>query len=209
MHCCPSDHRASVALEECKRKATSGIDASALFSIGLSRARDHNLRKFALLNAIFVDRDLDLAYLPDKIWVKKPPFGSTTDSDSSLCQLWFRSFSKMLRAPVPAFNRDSGGIGKVCLWRRSLFEVVPERVGVREVAGCVHVGTGPAKRHCRKVYGSGGGTIPGWQDPFVRFQLTDLVIVTSCLGRGGHNQNKVFGCSQSTELTKIALQPSR
>ena len=26
----------------------------------------------------------------------------------------------------------------------------------------------------------------------MRFQLTDLVTVTSCLGRGGHNQNKVF-----------------
>ena len=96
--------------------------------------------------------------------MKKPPFGSTADSDSSLGKLLVQSFSKMLRAPVPAFNRDSAGIGNVvCGDGRSLKSC--RRESVREVAGCLHVGTVPAP--LRKVHGSvGGGTIPGWQNLF-------------------------------------------
>ena len=140
--------------------------------------------------------------MPKKIWVKKPPFGSTADSDSSLGKLLVQVLFKNAKGSGASLQPRLGRNRKSCLWRRSLFEVAPERVGVREVAGCVHVGTVPAKRHCRKVYGSGDGTIPGWQDPFVRFQLTDSVRVTSFIGRGGHNQNKVFGLQPKHRVDK-------
>ena len=77
-------------------------------------------------------------------------------------------------------------LGRECLWRRSLLELVPERVGVREVAGCVHFGTRRLSAIATKFMAQPrhGTTLAG-RILFVILQLTDLVRVTSFLGRSG------------------------